>query len=207
MNGPPATSPTGREQVNKLPEELPLDEPIEIAQETIPSPVPQVKAVNVESPGTPSEPLAPQKPLSIVREGRSPVLTPAPVLSPSKTVSPLPIRLVDVFFDYNQYLIRKDGLSDLEADVRLLSAKYSNQTVVIEGHSDERGTEDYNLVLGERRAQIIKDYLVDLGVPAEKLQVVTYGKTRPFCTEHSLKCWQENRRGHLAVKERGMGDQ
>jgi len=206
MNGPPATYPTEKELANTLPEEVPLDEPIEIDQETIPSPASQVKAVNIESPGTPSEPLAPQKPLSVVPEERSPVLAPAPVISPSDTVSPLPIRLVDVFFDYNKYLIRKDGLSDLAADARLLSAKYSNQTIVIEGHSDERGTEDYNLVLGERRAQIIRDYLVDLGVPAEKLQVVSYGKTRPFCTKHSLKCWQENRRGHLAVKERGMGE-
>ena len=207
MNGPPVIHPSEKKQVNKLPEEVPLDKPIEVAQETIPSPGPQVQAVESESPGPPSEPRVPKTPLPIVKEESSPVLTPAPVVPPPETVSPLPTRLVDVFFDYNQYRVRKDGLSNLEADARLLAAKYSNQNVVIEGHSDERGTEDYNLVLGERRAQIVKDYLVDLGVPSDKLQVISYGKTRPFCTEHSLKCWQENRRGHLVVKEGAMDGQ
>jgi peptidoglycan-associated lipoprotein len=76
--------------------------------------------------------------------------------------------------------------------------------VLIEGHCDERGTLAYNLVLGERRAQSVKRYLQELGVPPSQLQIVSYGKERPFCTEHRETCWQQNRRGHFVVKEGGQ---
>ena len=108
--------------------------------------------------------------------------------------------LVDIYFDYDRFNVRKDAIPTLEANAELLVAQFSDRTVLIEGHCDERGTQSYNIILGERRAQAVKKYLMDLGIPEENLQVISYGKDKPFCTDHSLKCWQENRRGHFVVK-------
>ena len=108
--------------------------------------------------------------------------------------------LADVFFDYDQYLIRKDGVSTLEANAELLKTTYQDSTLLVTGHCDERGTVEYNLVLGERRAQAVKDYLVDLGVPASRVKVISYGKEKPFCAEHNVTCWQQNRRGHFVLR-------
>jgi peptidoglycan-associated lipoprotein len=77
--------------------------------------------------------------------------------------------------------------------------KYDFLIVTIEGHCDERGTVEYNLALGERRAGAARDYLVSLGVPAERLKTVSYGKEAPLCQEHAEDCWSRNRRDHLAV--------
>jgi peptidoglycan-associated lipoprotein len=69
--------------------------------------------------------------------------------------------------------------------------------ILIEGHCDERGTSEYNLVLGEKRARAAMQYLQDLGVAASRLQIVSFGKEKPFCRVHTVDCWQENRRAHL----------
>jgi peptidoglycan-associated lipoprotein len=69
----------------------------------------------------------------------------------------------------------------------------------IEGHCDERGTAEYNLGLGDRRANAVKAYLVELGVPADRITVVSKGKETPFCSEHNEACWQQNRRGHFVI--------
>ncbi len=74
------------------------------------------------------------------------------------------------------------------------------KSVTIEGHCDERGTLAYNLVLGEKRAKAVQKYLMELGVNAKQLSVVSYGKERPFCNEHEDACYQKNRRGHLVVR-------
>ena len=105
-----------------------------------------------------------------------------------------------VYFDFDQYVIRDDAISTLQENAQLLSAKYQDSTVLIEGHCDERGTTDYNLVLGERRAQAVKDYLVDLGVSSSRIQIVSYGKERPSCTESTEGCMQKNRRGHTVLR-------
>ncbi|MER3424025.1 MAG: peptidoglycan-associated lipoprotein Pal [Nitrospiraceae bacterium] len=110
-----------------------------------------------------------------------------------------PPDLADVFFDYDQFTIRGEAQAVLEADASILKAKHDG-TLLIEGHCDERGTLAYNLVLGERRAQAVKRYLQDLGIEASRMQITSYGKERPFCTEHSEDCWQKNRRAHLVVK-------
>jgi peptidoglycan-associated lipoprotein len=70
---------------------------------------------------------------------------------------------------------------------------------MIEGHCDERGTEEYNLALGDRRANAAREYLASLGVPATRIASVSYGKERPFCSQDTESCWQENRRGHLLI--------
>ena len=77
--------------------------------------------------------------------------------------------------------------------------RYSSLRFVVEGHCDERGTEAYNLALGEQRAAAAKDYLAALGVDASRIQTVSYGKERPFCTEATDPCWQSNRRDHLLI--------
>ena len=105
-----------------------------------------------------------------------------------------------VYFDFDQYVIRGDAVSTLQENAQLLSAQYQDSSVLIEGHCDERGTTDYNLVLGERRAQAVKDYLVDLGVSSSRIQIVSYGKERPSCTGSEESCYQENRRGHVVVQ-------
>lgn len=105
----------------------------------------------------------------------------------------------DVFFAYDSWAITEDGREALALDAQWLK---SNPTaaIKIEGHCDERGTLAYNLVLGEKRAKAVRNYLVELGVSANRLSVVSYGKERPFCIEHNESCYQQNRRGHVVVR-------
>ena len=105
-----------------------------------------------------------------------------------------------VYFDFDQYVIRDDAVSTLQENAQLLSATYQDSSVLIEGHCDERGTTDYNLVLGERRAQAVKDYLVNLGVSSSRIQIVSYGKERPSCIGSEESCYQENRRGQVVLQ-------
>lgn len=124
-----------------------------------------------------------------------------PGIAPSTEMSHLSSTLEDVFFDYDQYTIREEAISSLEQNASVLLTHYPNQTVLIEGHCDERGTEEYNLVLGNRRARVVKDFLVDLGVPASHLQVLSLGKSEPFCLQATHQCFQENRRAHFVLQE------
>jgi peptidoglycan-associated lipoprotein len=107
----------------------------------------------------------------------------------------------DVYFDYDKNDIRADGRDTLtkDADVikRILLAD-PTFTIVIEGHCDERGSEEYNLALGDRRALAVKEFLVQLGVPEDRLKTISFGKERPICTDETEGCYQKNRRGHLA---------
>lgn len=110
------------------------------------------------------------------------------------------VALGHVYFDFDQDVIRQDAVSTLQANTQLLNAKYQDSSVLIEGHCDARGTTNYNLVLGERRAQAVRDYLVDLGVSPSRIQIVSYGKERPSCNVSEEWCWQQNRRGHLRLQ-------
>jgi peptidoglycan-associated lipoprotein len=105
----------------------------------------------------------------------------------------------DVFFSYNSWSISEDGRQALSRDAEWMKSNPS-ALVKVEGHCDERGTVAYNLVLGEKRAKAARNYLVELGVGANRLSVVSYGKERPSCNENAESCYQQNRRGHLAVK-------
>jgi peptidoglycan-associated lipoprotein len=107
----------------------------------------------------------------------------------------------DAFFDFDMSEIRADGRDALTHDAALLKQIFQqdpNFSVVVEGHCDERGSAEYNLALGDRRATAAKDFLVQLGVPADRLKTISYGKERPQCTEASEDCWQKNRRAHLS---------
>jgi peptidoglycan-associated lipoprotein len=107
--------------------------------------------------------------------------------------------LRDVFFSYDSWTISEDGRQALSRDADWMKTNLST-AIKVEGHCDERGTSAYNLVLGEKRAKAVRNYLVELGVSANRLSVVSYGKERPFCGEHAESCYQQNRRGHLVVR-------
>jgi len=104
----------------------------------------------------------------------------------------------DVYFDYDSEAIRPDQQSAIQADATFLN-QHSNIQFTIEGHCDERGSTEYNLALGDRRAAAVKQYLVSLGIGADRMSTVSYGKEKPFCTESNEDCWQRNRRGHFVM--------
>jgi len=107
--------------------------------------------------------------------------------------------LRDVYFGYDSWTISEEGRQALGRDAEWMKSNPSTM-IKVEGHCDERGTAAYNLVLGEKRAKAVRNYLVELGVGANRLSVVSYGKERPFCNEHAESCYQQNRRGHLVVR-------
>lgn len=107
----------------------------------------------------------------------------------------------DAYFDYDHSDIRDDARQALQHDADLLRRIFMADptfSVVIEGHADERGSAEYNLGLGDRRATSAKDFLVSLGLPENRIRVISYGKERPVCTEATEDCYQRNRRAHLA---------
>jgi peptidoglycan-associated lipoprotein len=106
--------------------------------------------------------------------------------------------LQDALFDYDRYDIRADARPVLDSAASFLK-KNTNLNVLIEGHCDERGTNEYNLALGEKRAKAVKDYLASLGINPARMTVMTYGEEKPVCTEHDENCWQKNRRAHFVV--------
>ena len=129
---------------------------------------------------------------------------PPPVSSGPKLTSSelLNQQAQDAFFDYDKSDIRADAREALTHDATVLKQIFSddpNFTVVVEGHCDERGSAEYNLALGDRRASSAKEFLVQLGVPADRIKTISYGKERPQCTEANESCWQKNRRAHLSA--------
>ena len=104
----------------------------------------------------------------------------------------------DAYFDFNKSDIRGDARANLTKTAEFLRS-YSQVRVTIEGHCDERGSTEYNIGLGERRAQAAKNYLISLGISTDRMDTVSWGKERPFCTEHDEACWQQNRRAHFVA--------
>ena len=107
--------------------------------------------------------------------------------------------LKDVHFDFDRYAIRTDDAKVLDANADWLKAR-PGHLVLIEGHCDERGTDQYNTALGQQRAAATRDYLVARGVAAGRISVISYGEEHPLCREHREGCWVRNRRAHLLVK-------
>jgi peptidoglycan-associated lipoprotein len=104
----------------------------------------------------------------------------------------------DAFFDYDKASIRDDARSALAKTAEFLRS-YPRVAIVIEGHCDERGSTEYNVALGDRRSDAAKDFLVSQGVVVDRIQTVSYGKERPFCTQENEGCWQQNRRAHFRM--------
>lgn len=161
--------------------------PVEtIKPETLAS-VPEERALAPETARTPAD-------IPAASSGGMESMTPS-ALSGSADAS----ALGDIFFDFDQYTIRNDARSVLEANAAWIK-RAGGKSVVIEGHCDERGTQAYNLVLGDKRARSVKRYLEDLGISASRLKTTSYGEIRPFCKERDEGCYQQNRRAHFAVQ-------
>jgi peptidoglycan-associated lipoprotein len=107
--------------------------------------------------------------------------------------------LMDVYFPFDSWNITEDGRQALQSDAEWLRTN-PGKMLLIEGHCDERGTQAYNLVLGEKRAKAMRNFLVELGVTGDRLKTVSYGKDRPFCRESDEACYRQNRRGHVVVR-------
>src|SRR5947208_1647334 len=107
--------------------------------------------------------------------------------------------LRDIHFDFDKYDIRPGDARTLDANAAWLKASAS-QLLLVEGHCDERGTNEYNVALGDRRAKAAMNYLVAQGVRANRITVISYGEERPLCTEHNEACWSQNRRAHFLVR-------
>jgi len=122
----------------------------------------------------------------------------APAAPAPAPAAPAAAPLKDVFFDFDKFQIRDDQKAALDTNVAWLKAN-PRAKLAIEGHCDERGTPEYNLGLGERRAKVVKEYLVTAGIAADRIVTVSYGEERPFVLGHDEAAWKWNRRGHLVV--------
>ena len=164
----------------------PPSAPAPAAPPATPAPAPSTPAAAAPVPSTPSTP------------------APAPAAT---TARPAPAEfasipeLKDIHFDFDKYDIHPDAARTLDANAAWLKSN-GNQLLLIEGHCDERGTNEYNLALGERRAKSAMNYLVSQGVQASRITIISYGEERPLCTEHTETCWAQNRRDHFLVKPR-----
>ncbi len=161
------------------------------AAPTPPAPPPPTAPVTPPRPATPPPPPAPAPAPRPLSEDE--------VFS-RKSVDQLNAErpLSDVFFDLDKSEIRDDARSSLQKDADWMK-RWASTQITLEGHCDSRGSAEYNLGLGSRRATAVKDYLVNLGVPTGRVIVVSKGKEQPFCNEENESCWQQNRRGHFVI--------
>lgn len=128
---------------------------------------------------------------------------PPPPKPPKKTLSQrLAEEVQDAYFDYDKSNVRPDAQTVLTRNasaLRSILSDFPSAVITIEGHCDERGSAEYNLALGDRRATSAREFLVDLGVSESRLRTISYGKERPQCTESNESCWQRNRRAHFSA--------
>jgi peptidoglycan-associated lipoprotein len=172
------------------------------------------KAVPVASaPPAPAPVAAAPAPAAQFTTRPAPVsVTPSQAVQPARSATMTPqeratlndrlARLEDALFDYDKATIRTDATTVLKDDVgvvRDILANYPNQKLVIEGHADERGSEEYNLALGDKRARAAEEFLTTMGIPDAQLTIISYGKDHPACTDQTEACWQKNRRAHITA--------
>ena len=109
--------------------------------------------------------------------------------------------LKDVFFGFDQWTLSDSGMEALNHNAKWLR-EHPGAVLKVEGHCDERGTTDYNIVLGDKRSKSARNYLTEIGLSSKQIGIVSYGKERPFCLEHDESCYQLNRRGHVLLKRK-----
>jgi peptidoglycan-associated lipoprotein len=163
------------------------------APETTPAPPPPPAAAPAAPPAPPAPPAptpAPAAPRALTEEE----------IFAGKTLADLNAErpLGDVYFDLDEAVIRDDGRAPLQKNAEWMK-RWGSTRIMVEGHADERGSAEYNLALGERRASAVRAYLVNLGIPENRITITSKGKEAPFCTESGESCWQQNRRGHFIV--------
>jgi peptidoglycan-associated lipoprotein len=128
-------------------------------------------------------------------------VNPAPAATSELSLQDLFSRNVkDVFFDLDRYNLRPDDTATASSDAAFLK-QHPNVSIVLEGHCDDRGSEEYNLALGANRANAMKQALVSQGVSPDRLKTISYGKEKPFCTSDDESCWQQNRRDHVGLAQ------
>jgi peptidoglycan-associated lipoprotein len=170
-------------------------------------PVVAAPAPTAPAPAAPAPP--PPAPAPVAPPAPAPAPPPPP---PPATAAPAPAppapkefqpndNVKQIYFDFDKSVIRPGDAKILDASAAWLKQN-SNQLLLIEGHCDERGTNEYNLALGDRRAKAAMNYLVAQGISADRMTIVSYGEERPVCTEKTEACWAKNRRDQFMVKER-----
>ena len=143
-------------------------------------------AQRAAAPATPARPAAPNYPGAATRA----------------RIDELLAKIEDAYFDYDKHTLRADAIQALQADsteLRDILKDFPNYKLTIEGHCDERGSQEYNMALGDSRARAAKDYLTQVGIPADQLNLISYGKEKPACQDHDEACWQRNRRIHIVA--------
>jgi peptidoglycan-associated lipoprotein len=160
------------------------------------APAPPPPAPPPAAPATPPPPPPPPAP--------TPAPTPPPLTDEEvfarKSLDQLNAErpLTDVYFDLDRSDVRDDAKGPLQKNADWMK-KWTSTQVSVEGHCDSRGSAEYNLGLGSRRATAVKEYLVSLGVPTNRITIVSKGKEQPFCSDENESCWQQNRRGHFVI--------
>jgi peptidoglycan-associated lipoprotein len=164
------------------------------------NPKPQAPApAPVSPPAPPTSPATPPPPPPAPAPAQAAPLSDEEIFR-NKTLDQLNAEkpLADVLFGYDSTDLSNEARGLLQKDVDWMK-KWTTTKVMVEGHADSRGTNEYNLALGERRADAVRDYLVSLGIPTERLTIVSKGEEQPFCSEETEACWQQNRRGHFII--------
>jgi peptidoglycan-associated lipoprotein len=168
------------------------------------------KKIATKAPASPA-PRGDTTPSAVFTPGKAPAPTPqerSATFTPSRgpdadtiaRIQDLLNRIQDAYFDYNQHTLRPDAEAALKTDAQTLAdiiKQYPDFKLTVQGFADERGSDEYNLALGDARAKQTKDYLSNLGLPGNQLATISYGKEKPVCTEHDEECWQKNRRTHI----------
>jgi len=168
------------------------------AKATPPPPAPAPAATPATRPATTAA-----RPVAQAQPARTTPPRPATMTTQEReTLNQSLARLSDALFDYDKASIRPDATTVLSSDVGVVKrilTNYPNQKLLVEGDTDERGSAEYNLALGDKRAHAAEGFLVGQGIPATQLTVVSYGKERPVCEDHDEACWQKNRRAHITA--------
>lgn len=155
--------------------------------------------VNTQSTGTTPKAVTPSAPARSTETATTPRSN-MPDAATRARIQELLDRIQDAYFDYDKHTIRSDAQAALQKDAQTLAEiikQYPDFKLTVQGYCDERGSEEYNLALGDARAKQAKDYLASMGLPGDQLRTISYGKDKPVCTEHDEDCWQKNRRAHI----------
>jgi peptidoglycan-associated lipoprotein len=167
---------------------------------SVPPPAPQQRTEAAVTP----ERTTPEPTRTPEAARESPAVSRMPDAATKAQIQDLLDRIQDAYFDYNKHDIRPDAQKTLVDDSHTLAEilkQYPDYKLTVEGFCDERGSDEYNMALGDARAKQAKEYLVGLGVPSSQLKTMSFGKEKPVCTDHDESCWQKNRRAHITQEQ------